>query len=82
MKKDNKRLLVIVVCCAAATCLLAGLVTHDRTSAPLTLAEVLITAIIPIGLLGYITLYYRSMQPRRVVVADSRRRRGPQSSTT
>jgi hypothetical protein len=66
MKKGEKRLFVIVVCCAAATCLVAGLVTHDRTSAPLTLAEVLITAIIPIGLLGYITLYYRSTGPRRV----------------
>jgi hypothetical protein len=59
MKRDEKRLLVIVVCGAAATFLLAGLVTHDRISAPLILAEVLSTAIIPIGLLGYITLYYQ-----------------------
>lgn len=60
MKKDEKRLLAVVVCCAAATCAVAGLVTHNRTSAPLTLAEVLITAIIPLVLLGYVTVYYAS----------------------
>lgn len=58
MKADEKRLLAAVVCGAAATCVVAGLVTHNRASAPLTLAEVLITAIIPLGLLGYITVYY------------------------
>jgi hypothetical protein len=68
MKTDEKRLLVTVVCCAAATCVVAGLVTHNRSSGPLTLAEVLITAIIPLGLLGYITMYYA---PKRVPNGDS-----------
>jgi uncharacterized membrane protein len=77
MKTDEKRLLVAVVCCAVATCLVAGLVTHNRTSTPLTLAEVLITAIIPLGLLACVTMYY---QPKRVLTttqpAKSRRADG------
>lgn len=63
MKTGDKRLLVVVLCCAAATCAVAGLVTHNRTSTPLTLGEVLITAVIPLGLLGYLTVYYA---PKRV----------------
>ncbi|GFG73260.1 hypothetical protein [Mycobacterium botniense] len=60
MTKQEIRLLVVVMCGAAATCLVAGLVTHNRASTPLTLAEVLIPALIPAGLLGYVTVYYRS----------------------
>ncbi|POX79800.1 hypothetical protein C3477_28780 [Mycobacterium kansasii] len=58
MKTGDKRLLVVVLCCAAATCAVAGLVTHNRTSTPLTLGEVLVTAVVPLGLLGYLTVYY------------------------
>jgi hypothetical protein len=57
MKTSEKRLFVVAVCCAAATCAVAGLVTGNRSSGPLTLAEVLITATIPLGLLGYATIY-------------------------
>jgi hypothetical protein len=63
MKPDEKALLVVVMCGTVATCVIAALVTHNRASTPLTLAEVLITAIIPVGLLGYVTMYY---QPKRV----------------
>lgn len=63
MKTADKGLFAAAVCCAAATCLVAGLITHNRTSSPLTLAEVLITAIIPLGLLGYVTVHYA---PNRV----------------
>jgi hypothetical protein len=58
MKPDEKALLVVVMCCTVATCVIAALVTHNRASSPLTLAEVMITAIIPVGLLGYVTMYY------------------------
>ncbi|POX97157.1 hypothetical protein C3469_24390 [Mycobacterium kansasii] len=58
MKTGDKRLLVVVLCCAAATCAVAGLVTHNRTSTPLTLGEVLVTAVVPLGLLAYLTVYY------------------------
>lgn len=32
--------------------------THNRTSTPLTLGEVLVTAVVPLGLLAYLTVYY------------------------
>ncbi|KAA8960155.1 hypothetical protein [Mycobacterium sp.] len=59
MTRQEMRLLVVVVCGAAATCLLAGWLTHNHTSTPLTLSEVLVPALIPAGLLGYVTVYYR-----------------------
>lgn len=68
MNSSDKWLLVTVLCGAAATCVVAGLLTHNRASTPLSLADVLITAIIPVGLLGYVTLHYRS---KRVVNDDS-----------
>jgi len=71
MTQEEPRLLVIVGCGATATCLLAALVTHNRTSTPLTLAEVLITALIPAGLLGYVTVYYRSRRVFQSAAEDA-----------
>ncbi|MDI3315229.1 MAG: hypothetical protein QJR12_13445 [Mycobacterium sp.] len=63
MKATEKRLLVVVVCGAVATCLVAALVTRNGSSGPLTLAQVLSTAIIPLILLALAT---RFCAPKRV----------------
>lgn len=42
-----------------ATCAVAAWVTCNGRSAPLAVADVLITAIVPVGLLIYLTQRYR-----------------------
>ncbi|MBS4729302.1 hypothetical protein MSM1_13475 [Mycobacterium sp. SM1] len=66
MKAPEKRLLVAVVCGAVATCVTAAVVTHNGTSGPLTLAQVLITAIIPLVLLAAAAMCYTPKTPKRV----------------
>lgn len=58
-ERGEKRVLITVICGAVATCATAAWVTHNGRSTPLTLADVLITAIVPVGLLVYLTRRYR-----------------------
>ncbi|GFG73506.1 hypothetical protein [Mycobacterium botniense] len=59
MKTNEKWLRIGVVGAAPATCAVAAVVTHNHTSTPLTLAQALVTAVIPLGLLGYLSVYWR-----------------------
>ncbi|WP_037913735.1 hypothetical protein [Sulfobacillus thermosulfidooxidans] len=60
MKTSSRFMATIVGIGFVFTLMIAALVTHNSSSTPLTLAQVMITALIPLGLLGFAAIYYSS----------------------